>query len=249
MAGQGQGISVPISLQISNLQSIVNMLQSKLSNLKVGTAGFKSLQTIISTIQKDIDKLAIQTDKPFVSANQFTAADRAVNKLEEDLDKVQITVSRIKFSDLELDPSQAAELKAFETQIESIKNSLKTVKETAKQAFLDSDVGKGWAHDHAEATTQTLSQLTAAITKEVNTQRQQLESAEKAVTDYQQAIQVSKNINNFMSKRSGHQLSEATMGKELFDKVFKTDEQGQVLKFQNGGKTLLQQWLQQQFNL
>jgi len=42
-----------------------------------------------------------------------------------------------------------------------------------------------------------------------------------------------------MSKRSGHELSEATMGKELFNNIFKTDAAGEVLKFQNGGKTLL----------
>jgi len=53
-------------------------------------------------------------------------------------------MSRIRFSDLELDQGQLDKIKEFDTQITAIKNSIKSVKETAKQEFLGSEGGLAW---------------------------------------------------------------------------------------------------------
>ena len=110
-------LQIPIKLQIENLQSLIGDLQSKLSNLKVGSAGFKSLQNLIKSMKNELDKLQIQGSKPFVDASQFTRAEHSVDKLEEQLQKAEMTLGRLKFSDLELSPNQKADLQAFEDQI------------------------------------------------------------------------------------------------------------------------------------
>ena len=109
-------ISLPVKLQIQNLQSLISELQGKLGNLKVGSTGFRNIQTIISAITNEIDRLQAQTAKPFINAGQFTTAERSVEKLEDQIERVRISVSRIKFSDLNLTPEQQSDLKAFEDQ-------------------------------------------------------------------------------------------------------------------------------------
>jgi len=42
-------------------------LQNQLSTLKIGTKGFKDVQNIIGSIGREIDKLQIQTAKPFIN--------------------------------------------------------------------------------------------------------------------------------------------------------------------------------------
>lgn len=240
-------IQVPVKLQIQNLQSLVTELQNKLSNLKVGSTGFKNIQNIIQSIRGEIDKLSVQTAKPFVDASQFTKAERSVDKLEDQITKVSIAISRLKFGDLELTDAQKADIKGFEDSINNIKDKIKTVKDAAKEAFLKTEVGQEWLSINPEAATKSLSQITDAIEREVNKQRQELEKLKASAADYQKAIDQNNRVREFLDKSGDNPLSKLNLG-EQYDKIFQTTAKNQ-LRYTPGGRNLLADWLSSQLKL
>lgn len=240
-------ISVPVKLQIQNLQSLVNELQNKLGNLKVGSTGFKAIQNTIASIRGEIDKLSIQTAKPFIDASQFTKAERAVEKLEDDIEKVGLVMSRLKFSDLELTSGQKADIKAFEDQLTSIKDKLKVVKNTAKDEFLNSSLGQEWLKIDETAFSKTLSQITNNIRSAVAEQNGELRKLEETAQSYQRALTENVRIKEFISKNNGDPLSQANLG-DLYDKIFTTTTKGQF-RYTSNGRNLLKDWLESQLHL
>ena len=240
-------ITVPVKLQIQNLQSLVNDLQSKLGNLKVGSSGFKAIQNTITAIRGEIDKLSIQTGKPFIDASQFSKAERSVEKLEDDIEKVSLVMSRLKFSDLELTNEQKADIKAFEDQLNSIKDKLRVVKNTAKDEFLNSEMGQNWLKIDETAFSKSLSQITNNIRKAVADQNAELNKLEQTALDYQHALTENNRIKEFISKNNGDPLSQASLG-DMYDKIFMTTAKGQF-RYTNNGRNLLSDWLEQQLHL
>ena len=240
-------INVPVKLQIQNLQSLVTELQNKLGNLKVGSTGFKAIQNTISAIRGEIDKLSIQTAKPFIDAGQFTRAEHSVEKLEDEIEKVSLVMSRLKFSDLELTSEQKADIKAFEDQLTSIRDKLKTVKNTAKDEFLKSAMGQEWLKIDDTAFSKSLSQITNNIRKAVADQNAELGKLEQAALDYQRALTENQRIQEFVKKTNGDPLSQANLG-NLYDQIFMTTQKGQF-RYTNNGRNLLADWLEQQLHL
>ena len=241
-------ISIPVKLQIQNLQSIVSELQGKLANLKVGSTGFKSMQSLISSISNEIDRLQVQTSKPFMNAGQFTAAERSVEKLEDQFERIGIAINRIKFSDLNLNPAQQADLKAFEDQINQLKTSLKTVKETAKQDFLKSDLGNFWKDNFDKtAAAKSLSQITNAISREVTKQETEFNRLKAISEDYTKALDQNKSIEGFLNKyKNTGKFSPEILGEDLYSKVFNKKD---YFRNKDQGKNLISQWLEQQFKI
>ena len=238
-----QGITLPITLQIENLQSIVSTMKGQLSNLKVDSSGYKKLAGIITDIERRIEKLQVSSSKPITDASQFTEMESSVKKLEDDLVKIQIEAGKIKFGDVSLSPEQQSRLAEFNEKIHEIDAALKQAKESAKNIFLESDVGKAWAELHPEAITQSFSQITRAITQEVSKQKQQLDEARAAYAEYQTSQRQTTNLNSFMKK--GHLLDSQTMGQDLYNSIFSQDGK----RFKNGGRGLLSSWLQEQFSI
>lgn len=239
-------ISVPVKLQIQNLQSLMSELQGKLSNLKIGSTGFKNLQSVISAIGSEIDRLQIQTSKPFMSEAQFKTAERSVEKLEDQIEKLSLSVGRIKFSDLNLTPQQQSDIKGFEDQLESIKTNLKMVKDTAKQEFLNTDLGKQWATIDSTAFSKSLSQITANIRSEVKKQQDELNKLQETATNYQNALKQNNSIKKFLQNTNKDPISANSMG-NLYDQLF--NKNGVLKSGKNSGKKLIEQWLEQQLEL
>ena len=241
-------INVPVKLQIQNLQSLVGELEKKLGNLKVGSSGFKNIQSLINSIRGEIDKLQVQTSKPFMDASQFTKAEHSVERLEDQIEKVGISISRIKFSDLELTSGQKADLKAFEDQINSIKEKLRVVKSTAKDEFLNSAMGQEWLKIDDTAFSKSLSQITNNIRRAVQDQKTELEKLEEVAKSYQKALSENERIKDFTNKM----VDDPANGSDLFSKKWqeltKNLSNGKV-QFQAGGKNLMVQWLESQLKI
>ena len=248
MAASGQGINIPVTLQIQNLQSLIGNLQKQLGNLKVGSAGFKAVQSTIESIRKEIDKLSVQTAKPFMDASQFTKAERSVDTLEDKLNAMTLTISKVKFGDLQLTAGQKADLKAFEDQIEAIKSKLKTVKQGVKEDFLNSTEGQQWLNIDGTAVTQSLDQITKKVVRATEEQKTAFEKLKQQASDYQKALNESQRIKDFTDKM----VDDPANGTDLFSKKWqeltKTLSNGKV-QFKNEGKNLMVQWLESQLKL
>lgn len=250
MATNMNELRVPVSLQISNLQAIIDEIQSKMSNLKIGSKGFKEMDSLLSSLRREMDRLQIQTSKPFMSQNQFNAAERSVSKLEDGLERIQITMGRIKFTDLELDSSQLAQFKAYEDEIKNIKEAIKNVKETAKQEFLGGAGGAAWlgfSDKNVVAMNQSLSQITTAINSAFQSQVAAIDRAEAKLKDYQDQMALAGKLEG-LQKGLGKTKTVEDLSKVLgneYDKIFNSSGTA----FKSGGKGILAQWLTQQFQL
>ena len=241
-------INIPVKLQIQNLQSLVGDLEKRLSNLKVGSTGFKTIQSLINSIRGEIDKLQVQTSKPFMDAGQFTKAEHSVERLEDQIDKVSLSLSRIKFSDLELTSEQKADLKTFEDQINSIKEKLRVVKSTAKEEFLNSALGQEWLKIDETAFSKSLSSITNDIRREAQAQKDELDKLRGVAADYQKALSENQRIKDFTSAM----VDDPKNGTDIFSKKWqeltKELSNGKV-QFQTGGKNLMVSWLESQLKL
>ena len=245
MATTTQGIVIPIQAEITNLQKVINELQSKLSNLKVGSSGFKAMDSALRTAQRELDKLYKLASRPIIEAKSFNVAENSISKLESELEGMALNVNRIKFSDLQLDASQEAQLKSFKQQIDEIQNSIKKTKEVAQEGFLGSDAGKAWSAIDPTATSKSLDQITNNIRTAVLKQKTELDKAKQVLEDYTKQAQLNASLE--ASLKSNNPL-EKLMKPEQFNAFFSTGKDG-ALKFKTGQKPIFEQWLQDNFEI
>lgn len=247
-----QGIQVPVSLYVENLQKVVSDLRSQLGNLKVGSSDFKQLEGIIKRIENEMDKLQARASKPFVTESQFSAANKSVDKIEEELGRIQSAASRIKFSSLNLDASQKGQLKAVEDQITNIQNRIKGLKEETKQSFLGSSAGKDWLNLHPEDASKTFEQITNRIANAVQRQNAIVEEAKQKLEEYNRVIAAGQTAEKVAATKGTNKdpVALKTLLGGDFNTFFNQNAKG-AISFKPGENTrgLFEQWLVSNFNI
>ena len=235
-------VQIPVQLQFTNVQDILNTLKNQLSNLKVGSTAFRALENSIRVISNEVDKLQITASKPFMSEKQFTSAEHSIDKIEQEMSRVQLAANRIKFSDLKLDSSQQSQLKSLQDQIDAIRNSLKNVKEDAKQGFLGSDMGKLWTSLNPADVSSSLDQITNHIKKAVNDQNEKLKAAEDNLRQYQAAFNASNLASQVQgASKKGKDPFTTALGDD-FSSFFSINKNG-GMAFKAGQQPFFEEWL------
>ena len=238
-----QEITLPVKLQLENLQSIVKDMRSQLGNLKVDSSGYKKLEGVINGIEKKIQDIYVVASRPIMNEKQFAGIEKDISNIYDGLTKLGIEAGKIKFSDLKLTGDQQQHLQEFDNKLKNIREDLKHVEDRAKTAFLGTDLGKLWEQNNSKQATKSFSDITKAIEGEINKQEQAINKAKLAYENYQNIIQVSKNINSFM--RGKDSLADKLQASEMLDKIFTKDRS----RFKNGGRNALEDWLKQEFSL
>lgn len=238
-----QEITLPVKLQLENLQSIVKDMRSQLGNLKVDSSGYKRLGSIVDGIEKKVKDIQVIASRPIMNEKQFSAVEKDIAAIYDNITRLGMEAGKIKFSDLKLDGAQQQRLDAFDSKLKAIKEDLKHVEDGAKTAFLGTDLGKLWEQNNSKQATKSFSDITKAIEEEINKQEQAINKAKLAYENYQNIIQVSKNINSFM--RGKDSLADKLQASEMLDKIFTKDRS----RFKNGGRNALEDWLKQEFSL
>ena len=238
-------ITVDVGVRLKAMQSSVADLQKVLDGLQPNSSGFKALQRIIADINRDMDRLRIQTSKPFGSQNQFSQTEKTVEKLEDSLEKVKITIDRIKFSDLKLDSSQTAQLDNFKQQLKDIKKEFTDFKADLKGQFLDNDFNKAFVEGiNPNLLNKNFDEIVKNVESRVNSLGSTLAKAKADLENFQNAAKIGEKINKASQTANGV-VSPEVMGKEMFDKFFQTNSKG-VFSFKTGGG-LKKGEIQQQF--
>ena len=238
-------ITVDVGVRLKAMQSSVADLQKVLDGLQPNSSGFKTLQKIIADINRDIDRLRIQTSKPFGSQNQFNQTEKTVDKLEESLEKVKITIDRIKFSDLKLDSSQTAQLDNFKQQLKDIKKEFTDFKADLKGQFLDNDFNKAFVEGiNPNLINKNFDEIIKNVESRVNSLGSTLAKAKADLENFQNAAKIGEKISKASQTANGV-VSPEVMGQEMFDKFFQTNSKG-VFSFKTGGG-LKKGEIQQQF--
>ena len=238
-----QEITLPVKLQLANLQSIIKDMRSQLGTLKVDSSGYKKLEGVINGVEKRIQDIQVIASRPIMDGKQFISIEKDVSRIYDDITKLGIEASKIKFSDLQLTGDQKAKLQEFDNQLKTIKDDLKNIEQKAKDAFLSSDAGKLWQENNPEQATKSFSRITEIIELEVAKQKKAVNDAKKQYEDYQNTIQVSKNINSFM--RGKNSLTDRIKAAGIYDQIFNATNGN----FKNGGRNALEAWLKSEFSL
>ena len=116
-----QEITLPVKLQLDNLQSIVKEMRSQLGNLKVDSTGYKKLENVINGIEKKIQDIQVIASRPIMNEKQFSTIEKDISHIYDDVTKLGIEAGRIKFSDLQLTGEQKQHLQEFDNQLKTIK--------------------------------------------------------------------------------------------------------------------------------
>ena len=236
-------IVVDVSARLKVMQSSVADLQRVLDRLEPNSTGFKNLQKIISSINSDIDKLKIQTSKPFGSQNQFNQAGKTIDKLEESLARAKISIDRIKFSDLKLDKSQIAALDNFQNQLKDIKQDFLNFKDTLKSQFLADDFNKAFIDGfNPNLINKNFDEIVKNVNNRTDELGRKLATATKNLNELKNNLEIGEKIKNIPQEGL---ISEKGLGADTFNKFFQTNAKG-VFSFKTGGG-LKKGEIQQQF--
>ena len=240
-------ITLPVKLQLDNLQSIAKDMRSQLGNLKIGSTGYEKLSKVIADIEKRIENLQVLSSRPFVDVKQFNELQKEILHAKDDLTKLSLEAGKIKFSDISLTSEQSNKLKEFDNQLKTINDSLKEIKDNAKTAFLQSDVGKAWKEANPTEATKSFEVITRKIEEEVNKQETAIARAKKAYDEYLNTTQTNDKYKTKINGalRNGTSLTDILKEQNLLNKVFSSNGN----RFANNGRQILKDWLQDQFGL
>ena len=238
-----QGITIPVNLQV--MQSSLSELQKTLSTLKPNTAGFNQVKAIIESIRKEIDSLAIQGSKPFISTSQFTRAEKSVNKIEESFAQAAQVMSRVKFNDLALSPQQLAEYKQLQQNIDNIKNSIKAAKEAAKGSLLSGADTKDIIQNiDPSAATKTYDQLIKEIQAKTREVEKAYKEANNKLKEAEEKVAQGKAAENLRTGDGSAVALQQALPLKDFEKFFTKNG-----NFKSGGSNQFAEYLKQTFSL
>ena len=236
-------ITVDVGVRLQAMQSSVAELQRVLDKLQPNSSGFKDLQKIISNITSNMDRLRLQTNKPFGSQGQFNQTEKTVAKLEESLDRAKLAVERIKFSDLKLDNSQIAQLDGFNNQLKKIKEEFAIFKDDLKNQFLSDDFNKKFIEGiNPNLLNKSFDEIVKNVQSKTDALGRTLANATSELTEFKKAAALGEKIDK--ASQNGV-ISEQGLGKDVYDKFFQTNKAG-VFSFKTGGG-LKKGEIQQQF--
>ena len=244
--GGGGQVSVPVNLRLEVLQSSLAKLQNQLDKLSPNSKRFKELQSIITSITHEMDKMTLQTAKPFGDQSQFLQTEKSIDNIEESFRKVELIINKIHFSDLKLDPSQQAELKSLSDEITRIKEQFDSFKQQ-KKADLLGDVNFAEFKKLLNSTdlNSTFDGLLKIIDKKRNEIINKYENLQREIETQNTKIQ--KGLTAEKIQQNGF-VDNST--NEIFDefKQFLSLNNG-VLEFKAGQENAFYQYLQSQFSL
>lgn len=236
-------ITVDVGARLHVIQSSVAELQRVLDKLEPNSTGFKNLQKIITSMTSEMDKLKIQTSKPFGSQSQFNQTEKTVDKLEESLERAKIAIDRIKFSDLKLDSSQTAQLENFENQLKTIKQDFLDFKDDLKSQFLADDFNKAFIDSfNPNLVNKNFDEIVKNVSNKTDELGRKAAEAVNKLNDLKQAQETGKKIDAIPNVGL---ISEKGLGTDVFNRFFQTNTKG-VFSFKTGGG-LKKGEIQQQF--
>ena len=214
-------ITVDVGVRLQAMQSSVADLQRALDKLQPNSSGFKDLQKIISNISSNMDKLRLQSSKPFGSQNQFNQTEKTVEKLEDSLERAKLAIERIKFSDLKLDVGQVNQLDNFKDQLKNLKQDFIDFKNNLKTQFLSNDFNKAFIDSiNPNLINKTFDDIVKNVQSKTDSLGKTLANVTNDLNELQKASNIGKKIDDF-SKNGVTPIQ--GLGQELYNNFFQNN--------------------------
>ena len=135
--GSSNGIQLPISLQISNLQDIANQIkQFANKNVLADSFGGKKIDSELGKILSRLEQISAKAKTAFTTQGDFSSIQKEINQVELGLNKVQGTIKNLNFSDLKIPDEFSGQIAALQGRIRELNGSLATFKGTQKEKLI-----------------------------------------------------------------------------------------------------------------
>ena len=125
-----KGIKIPVSLELSNLQSSISTLQNALKDIDPGSNLYKSIERGIEKAKRELNALEVQSKKSFGSQAEINAFEKSFNKTSQGIQEMANSLSKVSFKDLKGVFSEAdlAPIKEAGNKIKELQNQIANIK-------------------------------------------------------------------------------------------------------------------------
>ena len=125
-----KGIKIPVSLELSNLQSVVSTFQTVLKDIDPGSSLYKSIERGVEKAKRELNALEVQSKKSFGSQAEINAFEKSFNKTSQGIQEIANSLSKVSFKDLKGVFSEAdlAPIKEAGNKIKELQNQIANIK-------------------------------------------------------------------------------------------------------------------------
>ena len=237
-------IKVPVRLEV--LQESISQIRSTLANLKPESSGWKELSNILRTMEKEALNLQATMSKPFGTQAQFSNAEKSVDKLDDALERARITMGRIKFSDLKLNPAETAELKKLQQELKDIENEVTKFKADIKQNLQLSDIWDSLVELDPNAVTHSFDEIVKTVQNRVSKLQAEAKKAKEAFNDSQASARKGELTQKLLGDGAKDVLTNK-LDKDIFNQYFQNTKNG--LAFKSNQKGPFYNWVKANLTL
>ena len=132
-----QGIQLPISLQISNLQDIAQQLkQFAGKNILGDSLGGKKIEQELNGILRTLGQIEAKSKNAFTTNADFNSLNRDINKVELGFDRIKSTIADLSLKDLRIPKESQEQITQLNAQMQQLKDGFATFKASQKEKLL-----------------------------------------------------------------------------------------------------------------
>lgn len=134
-----QSIKIPIELELNQLQSQITTLKNALKGVKPESDSWNKLTGIIGKLESQMDALRRHSTKAFSSTAEIKGFEKEFNRVVEGVETAADAFKRLKFNELEIDPSSLSYINELKTKIEEVKKIISGAEKNVINDFFASD--------------------------------------------------------------------------------------------------------------
>ena len=133
-----QGIELPVSLQIKNLQEIANQIKQFASkNILSDSLGGKKIDQELGKVLNRLDQIQAKSKTALTTQGDFTSIQKDIDQVELGLNKIFATAQNLTFGDLKIPDDVNGQITALQARIQELQSSLISFKGTQKEKLIN----------------------------------------------------------------------------------------------------------------
>ena len=133
-----QGIELPVSVQIKNLQEIANQLkQFANKNILSDSLGGKKIDQELAKVLNRLDQIQAKAKTALTTQGDFSSIQKDIDQVELGLNRVSNATKNLSFADLKIPDDVRGQIEALQARIRELQNSLTSFKGTQKEKLVN----------------------------------------------------------------------------------------------------------------
>lgn len=178
-----QGVTIPVSLELKNLQKTIQELESQLSKVKPGTKISNDLTRQIDKAKRDYAALEVAASRSYSKVGEVERFGNSFRKITNEVAATAKMMERLGFDTLVFSDADLSGIKTVNSQIEQLKTNMASLKTDAiRNLFKNSqDVQDTFSKMHIAPDTYSLEKTTREVERHVDRLRKAVASRDEAL--------------------------------------------------------------------